>query len=242
MMMTEIHMNEGKLSRRLLGVFNEIPERTRIADIGSDHAYLPCYAYIKGRINGAVAGEIGNGPLQSARAQVKQSGLQDVINVRKGDGLAVIERNEVDVVVIAGMGGTLIASILEAGKERLEGVSRLILQPNIAAVNVRRWLYENDWELAREKIVEEDGKIYEILVAKIGDSSAPYSGDLELALLVGPHLMTEKSTVFRKKWQHECNKWENIYDGLSQAKQTDDIRERKTNLKEKILKVEAMLQ
>lgn len=234
-------MNELKLSKRLFTVFCEIPTGAVIADIGSDHAYLPCYAYLKGRIKQAVAGEVVEGPLQLARNRVKEKKLEKAIDVRKGDGLQVIKAGEVDAVIIAGMGGTLITTILEEGKKKLKGVSRLILQPNVAAVHVRRWLYNNYWELIKEYILEEDGKIYEVLVAERGNPDAPYESDKALAFLTGPFLMEEKSHVFVKKWKHEVSKWRNIYSNLEQAKQTNDIIARKKDLKEQIEKVEEML-
>ncbi|MDF4746179.1 class I SAM-dependent methyltransferase, partial [Vibrio parahaemolyticus] len=171
-----------KLSKRLEEVVREIPVGSTVADIGSDHAYLPCYTIINNIATKAVAGEVVDGPFRSAQATVAESGLQDKVDVRKGNGLAVITPGEVDVITVAGMGGALIRDILESGKEKLEGVTRLILQPNIAAHHIREWFIENGWELIHEKIVKEDGKIYEILVGERGNIEVPYSGNKQTEL------------------------------------------------------------
>jgi tRNA (adenine22-N1)-methyltransferase len=105
------------------------------------------------------------GPLAAAERQVKVSGLIDKIEVREGSGLEVLNPGEVDVISIAGMGGSLIVSILEEGQEKLSGVKMLVLQPNVGEEQVRRWLDRHRWLLASEEILEEDGKIYEILTA-----------------------------------------------------------------------------
>lgn len=191
-------MNEVKLSKRLEEVVREIPVGSTVADIGSDHAYLPCYTIINNIATKAVAGEVVDGPFRSAQATVAESGLQDKVDVRKGNGLAVIVPGEVDVITIAGMGGALIRDILESGKEKLEGVTRLILQPNIAAHHIREWFIENGWELIREKIVIEDGKIYEILVGERGDTAVPYSGNKQAELFMGPFLIKEKVKLLLK--------------------------------------------
>ncbi|MFP3416209.1 tRNA (adenine(22)-N(1))-methyltransferase TrmK, partial [Bacillus sp. SIMBA_074] len=82
--------------------------------------------------------------------------------------------DEATCITIAGMGGTLISSILESGKGKLGKAERLILQPNVGAANVRSWLIDNGWELSGEEILEEDGKIYEILIAEKGEPLRPY--------------------------------------------------------------------
>ena len=233
-------MNSEKLSHRLEAVASYIPKDSRLADIGSDHAYLPCYAVKKGLVPFAVAGEVVFGPFQSAKRQVELESLIGQIDVRKGDGLEVIERGEIDCITIAGMGGALIASILEAGKEKLELTRRLILQPNISAITVRNWLLNNGWELMAEHILEEDNKIYEILVAEKGQPRKPYK-NLPKELLLGPFLMAERSNTFTKKWLAEVENWRRVLRQVENALETEDNKQKKLELNEKIQMVEEVL-
>lgn len=215
-------MNEVNLSMRLKRVFDYIPEGTRLADIGSDHAYLPCYAVLNKRCNSAIVGEITEGPFHSARSTIRQSGLEGIVEARMGDGLEVLTPNEVDVITIAGMGGSLIASILEKGKEKLVGVETLVLQPNIGAHQIRNWLDKEGYSLVKEDILEEDSKIYEILVASKTSTYKPYSEQKEKELFMGPHLMKKQNEAFTKKWEHEQKNFERILLQLQSAKQTDE--------------------
>ena len=96
---------------------------------------------------------------------IAAAGLLDRIDVRKGDGLGVLAPGEADAVVIAGMGGATITDILDAGEDRLEGVGVLLLQPNVGARDVRRWLHDHGWFLRDECVLEEDGVFYDILEA-----------------------------------------------------------------------------
>jgi tRNA (adenine22-N1)-methyltransferase len=234
-------MNTEKLSARLQAVADFIPKGFKLADIGSDHAYLPCYVVKKGTVPFAIAGEVVEGPFQSALSQVTDEELSEQISVRKGNGLEVIKVNEVDCITIAGMGGALISSILESGKEKLSNVKRLILQPNISAKSIREWLLDNDWELVDEKILEEDGKIYEVLVAEKGNPHQPFNHDLHKGLLMGPFLMIEKNEVFKKKWLDEKKNWERILSQLAEANESEEVQSKIKELKVKITMVEEVL-
>ncbi|MFC0270032.1 tRNA (adenine(22)-N(1))-methyltransferase TrmK [Metabacillus herbersteinensis] len=224
-------MNELKLSKRLETVANFIPKDAIVADIGSDHAYLPCYAVLNGIAKSAIVGEITEGPFQSSKKQVQKSELADSVIVRKGDGLEVLRKGEVTCITIAGMGGALIHKILEEGKEKLEGVVRLILQPNINASVIRSWLLENEWQLIAEEILEEDDKIYEILVADRGDPKIPYhETSLDAGLLFGPFLMKDQQNPFKKKWLQECEHWKTIVEKLNQAANTPENNRKRNEL------------
>jgi tRNA (adenine22-N1)-methyltransferase len=235
-------LNAEKLSNRLQAVVNNVPVGAILADIGSDHAYLPCFAVKKGIVPQAIAGEVAQGPFQSALEQVRAEGLTEQIEVRKGDGLAVINPNEVQCITIAGMGGSLISTILDNGKSKLAGVERLVLQPNVGSFAIRRWLIVNDWELVKEEILKEDGKIYEILVAQKGHALKPYQESrLEEEILFGPYLNSEKSSVFIEKWTVEMQNWQRILTLLDAAAQNEETASRRVELEKKIHMAEEAL-
>jgi len=229
-------MNAKKLSERLRTVASFVEKDSFLADIGSDHAYLPCFLVHEGIITKAIAGEVVRGPFESAQKQVISEGLQDNIDVRFGNGLEVIsDRDNVQTVTIAGMGGPLIASILESGKEKLSKVDTLILQPNIHAKAIREWAIQEQWMIEDEVILEEHDKIYEILVLKKGIMKLS-----EKELLVGPILSKEKSPVYQKKWTNELNEWQRIVNQLNTIIGTD-ILQKKAELEGKIALVKETL-
>lgn len=228
-------MKKELLSKRLKKVASFVTDGAVVADIGSDHAQLPVYLVQEGIIHEAIAGDVNIGPLQAAKNQIEKYNLQNKIKAKLGNGLEVIEGEAVDTIVIAGMGGPLIAQILEDGKERLKSVSRLILQPNIAAEHIRKWLINEDWELKDEVILEEGGHIYEILVAEKGNPLAPYREELHKEIWLGPFLLQKKCAIFKKKWSSELQQLEKINDQLSAIKaSSNETNERKSEIEEKI--------
>ncbi|PIC62353.1 tRNA (adenine(22)-N(1))-methyltransferase TrmK [Sporosarcina sp. P12(2017)] len=221
-------MNTNQLSERLAMVASFVPKNTVLADIGSDHAYLPCYLMNKGKIRKAIAGEVVTGPYEAATRNVELNGFADRIEVRLANGLQAIEgADNVETVTIAGMGGTLITSILGAGKDRLTHVQRIILQPNLHAIAIRKWAVANGLCIVDEEILLEDSKIYEVLVLERG--SADYS---KTDLLVGPVLRRKQSNVFRAKWEREMLEWKRVINALEHAEQTEEIKRKRENLQE----------
>lgn len=157
-----------KLGKRLATIAALVPPGSRLADIGTDHAFLPVYLVSEGLVPWAVAGEVNPGPYKAAGEALDRIGLAGKISLRFGDGLTVLAPGEVDTAVIAGMGGNTIIDILTARPEVTGALSRLILQPMQAAAPLRRWLAENGWRLVAETLVEEDGRLYEIIAAEQG--------------------------------------------------------------------------
>ncbi|WP_102691317.1 tRNA (adenine(22)-N(1))-methyltransferase [Rummeliibacillus pycnus] len=230
-------MNAQKLSKRLEKVASFVPQNAIVADIGSDHAYLPCYLVLNNLVTSAIAGEVVKGPYESACHEVQKEGLQEKITVRLADGLQAIEQDDhVTAITIAGMGGPLIASILEKDVDRLISVKRLILQPNIHAVAIREWAVRRNWKIIEEEIVKEDDKIYEILVLEKGEESLS-----EQQLLLGPVLMQQQNAVFKEKWNREIQQWQHVLTALEKAEQTDDIIKKTQELQQRIEMVKEVL-
>ncbi|MEO4052278.1 tRNA (adenine(22)-N(1))-methyltransferase TrmK [Solibacillus sp. CAU 1738] len=230
-------MNAQKLSKRLETVASFVPTGAVVADIGSDHAYLPCYLVHKGMVKRAVAGEVVKGPYESAVRQVRTEGLTNSITVRMADGLAAIEESDhIDTVTIAGMGGPLIVSILEKHPEALKSVTRLILQPNIHAKVIREWALAHGWAILDEAILEEDEKIYEVLVLQRGNMTLS-----EAEILLGNKLIAKRSEIFIKKWGHELENWRRILKSIEKADATSEIEAKRAELKALIALVEGAI-
>ena len=192
------------ISKRLETVASFVPQGAVLLDVGSDHAYLPIELVEKGHIERAIAGEVVVGPYQSAVKNVENNGLSDKIQVRLANGLAAFEESDqVSVITIAGMGGRLIASILEEGFDKLANVDRLILQPNNREDDLRSWLQDHGFQIIAESILEEAGKFYEILVVEAGEMKLSARDNR-----FGPFLSREVSPVFVQKWQKEASKLE----------------------------------
>lgn len=213
-------MVKMKISKRLQRVASFLPKGAKFADIGSDHAYLPCYVCQNDLTALAIAGEVNEGPYQKALETVQAFSLTDRIDVRLGDGLEVVQANEVKQIVIAGMGGSLVRKILNDGKEKLQTTKQIIAQPNVEAKAVRFWLYQHGFMIADEDIMEENGHFYEIINAERLTKQIEQQLD-ERAMLFGPILLQTRPTAFYKKWRQEAAKLEHVLQQIKRAKEID---------------------
>ncbi|MGX7092512.1 tRNA (adenine(22)-N(1))-methyltransferase [Hutsoniella sourekii] len=215
-------MDSNKLSKRLQQVadfvveFSEKP--SRLADIGTDHAYLPVNLMKAGKIDFAVAGDVVEGPYQSACREVANNGLTDKIDVRLASGLQAVEPDDlINVVTICGMGGRLIQEILEEGVDHLTSNHLLVLQPNMAEYQLRDWLDQQGYTIVDEAIIQESRHFYEIIVASSRklDHQKPLS---EEEKFFGPFLLKQKtSRVFQAKWHKEANKIKKIIHSIQES-------------------------
>lgn len=157
---------------------------SRVADIGTDHAYLPLYLVEQGICPAAIASDIRPGPAAIARRNVEAAGLSGRIDVRLGDGLSSISPDEVDDILIAGMGGETIAAILQAAGWVKHSHYRLVLQPMTRPEQLRRWLLTNGFSLRTERMVRDGRHLYTIMAADytgaaaVTDEAAYYIGAL----------------------------------------------------------------
>lgn len=159
------------LQPRLRAIADLVPPGSRLADIGTDHGYIPIDLLLDGRITAAIATDIGELPLDHARRTAKRCGLAEGIDFRLGDGLGPLAPGEADVIVIAGMGGDSIADILAASPWAREG-PLLLLQPMSKAEVLRAFLPENGYRVEAERLAADKGKLYPILTVQ-GGAMAP---------------------------------------------------------------------
>lgn len=185
----------------------EVPERTKtpqiecVADVGTDHGYLPIWLVEQGIADRAIAMDVRTGPLQRAQEHIREHQLGAYIETRLSDGLAALHRDEAQVIVIAGMGGATMSGILEAGQAVISPDTILVLQPQSELYEFRRYLVTHGFRLLSEDMVEEDGKYYPMMKVQKG-LKAPLSYTEE-ELRYGPLLLRERHPVLKEflLWQ-----------------------------------------
>lgn len=210
------------LNQRLSIVCSFI-RRGTLADIGSDHAYLPIYAIQNDLCTKAIAGEVIQGPYKAAKRNIANYELNQQVDVRLGDGLSVINsEDQIDNITVCGMGGPLIAKILNDGKDKLVNHPRLILQSNIQTQALRQTLNKLSYEIVDERIIEEKGHIYEIVVAEFNNNLVKLN---ILQEKFGPFLLRECNNIFQKKWQRELEALRDIKSQLNSTSHHERLKE-----------------
>lgn len=157
-----------ELTARLQSVASQVPQGARLADIGTDHAYLPVWLLLRGQISSAIAADLRQGPLSRARETAQLYGVSGQISFRLCDGLSAISPDEVDTIAIAGMGGETIAAILAAAPWTKED-KLLLLQPMTSFPDLRLWLQRNGYTIEKESISREGKRLYSCLRVRAGE-------------------------------------------------------------------------
>jgi len=218
-----------KLSHRLQIMADKVRPGESIADVGTDHGYLPLYLYEKGISPRVVLTDISEASLAKAKSSFGAGQFGNDVSFRVGDGLDVLGSGEVDVVVIAGMGGLLIRDILSADLEKTRSYKRLVLQPRTAAGPLRKWLLEYDFVFLSEDVVEEGDFLPEIMtVAPKGEDlaegiretlSEPDVPDIHFDV---PIWMMKASGPVGDHLDRRVQMYENTLTGLKKAKAPDE--------------------
>lgn len=220
-----------KLSERLETIASMVDRGARLADIGTDHAFVPAALLERGLIRYAYACDIGRGPLERAEEHLKEFGLLDRAETRLSDGLEKLLPGEADTVLIAGLGGDLMIRILsrapeireEDGTTLKETVRQWVLSPHTAWRDVRAYLRANGYRITDERMVCEEGKYYVVISAVNGDGDAPYGGEApggfraETEEYFGPVLLGRRDPVLRMYLLKEERKTELLLKGLRAA-------------------------
>lgn len=225
-----------QISNRLKTVASMVSQGYRVADIGTDHAYVPIYLVQEGKCPGALAMDIGKGPLERAEEHIRAYGLTEQIKVRLSDGLTEYMQGEADSIVIAGMGGSLMARILTVGAEKLAGVKELILSPQSEIFLVREWLWASGWQIEYETMLSEDEKYYTVMRAVPGKMR-----ELKpVEACYGRYLLESQNEVL---WDFLKKEKDTIFGILAVIEKEDGehIKSRKMELADKLQRIEEAL-
>ncbi|CAM4175180.1 tRNA (adenine(22)-N(1))-methyltransferase [Jeotgalicoccus halotolerans] len=201
-----------------------------LVDIGSDHAYLPIYAVNEKIIKTAICGEIARGPYDSSVKNVQQNQLSDVIKIRLGDGLSVLRSmDDADTITICGMGGPLIASIIETGMKFVRGTPRFIVQANTYPYPIRKIMAEHNYKITDELQLKDGPHFYDIIVFDYTEETVEYS---EAELRFGPVNIDKREPVFIAQLEREKSHIEKILNGINdREKNIDKVVRLESNLK-----------
>ena len=160
-----------------------VPARARVIDVGTDHAMIPVWLVQTGRCSHVLAADIRPGPLKNAASLLERTETEQSIRLMQTDGLRGIGPEDGDAVILAGMGGETMISILAAAPWTREEQTLLILEPQSKKADLRRWLGNNGYMITLEQLVEDAGRIYPILTASAGSSPEYSEAELHLGKL-----------------------------------------------------------
>ena len=215
------------LSKRLTALANMVTDGNRLADIGTDHGYIPIYLCQTGKIPSALAMDIGKGPLQQAQTHIAEHGLSEQIKTRLSDGMAALQFGEADTILIAGMGGGLVMKILSEGAEKLTGKEELILQPQSEIALVREFLRVRNFQILNEDMILEDGKYYPMM--KVSQQKAAEQTKIlpqEVADAFGPVLLQKRHPVLKEWLERDLRTTNSVIEQLSAQPDHERIRNR----------------
>lgn len=201
------------LSHRLKKIINMLELPTKVADIGTDHAYLPIYLAQNSDCPIVIASDCNRAPYEAALEHVQKAGLENEIELRLGTGLSILRPGEVETVIIAGMGGITIRDIIANSYEVAQELEQIILQPMTGAASLRKWLVDNRFKISTEKLVKrpnQDG-FYQILSIKPGVMNIKDDFLLEL----GPKLIEERTRLLNDYLKYLEKKWQRIKEDIA---------------------------
>lgn len=202
-----------ELSKRLQAVAGLVTPDLKIADIGTDHAYIPIWLVEQGISPSAIAMDINQGPLEKAKENIVLHGLTSRIKTRQSDGMRQLKPSEAESVVIAGIGGGLVIKILEDVKEQDLGIKEWILQPQSELKKVREYLNESGYRIVDEMMILDEGKFYPMMKAIKGKQEVYHEEELSYGKL----LLKNRNPILKMFLEKELELKNGIYETLKKT-------------------------
>lgn len=200
-----------------------------IADIGTDHGYVPIYLYQKGKITKAFACDVRKGPLEKCRQNIALYGAESVIEPRLGSGLIPLQPGEAETAIMAGMGGMLIVHILQDSPEVASSLKELVLSPQRDFAEVRRYVHQIGFSIEEEHMLKEDNKPYVLMRCEKGAETY----EKEIDYLYGKKLLEKKDPVLKELLLHEEGKYSRLFHNLKDNP-TENAQKRLPEVEEKL--------
>lgn len=220
------------LKGRLKLIYDMIPPCDILSDIGTDHALIPAYALLNGRCKKTLACDIKIGPLERAERTRKKYMLENNMELRMGNGLTPIAEQEADVIVMAGMGGTLITELIFESIDIAQKANYILIQPMTHQELIRPFLWENGFEIVDEGLVSEGNKLYQVILTKY--TGMRKQNAERIRELIGDILIETDDPLFRDWVKGHIREQKKAVSGLKSAKATYDAK--KIEIEEKFLK------
>jgi tRNA (adenine22-N1)-methyltransferase len=226
-----------ELSKRLKWIIEKLDKAEVIMDVGTDHGYIPIYLIKNDIAKKVIASDINKEPLNKAKINASLDGVLDKIDLRLGGGLSPLKNKEANIVIIAGMGGNLIRDILERDLNKVKNLDYLILQPAQNPEVLRKYLYENDYEIIEEDICLDENQYYEIF--KVRYKAGDYISLDELYYEVSPMMLSKKLPLLKSYIENKIEKNKRVMNFITDN--TEHAIARKNELKEKNERLEKLL-
>ena len=227
-----------KLSKRMRAVASMVTPGNVLADIGTDHGYVPISLVQRKKIKKAIAMDVNNGPLQRAKEHIAEYQLEEYIETRLSDGVQKLGVGEADSILIAGMGGELVMHIISDGMEVCRNAKELILQPQSELGKVRKFLRENNFEIIDEDMIIEEGKYYPMMKVVPVEEIALWEVLPEEVIpacdMYGPFLLKNGNPSLRKYLVKQHKQLTKILKELEKQPESESIKNRKQEVLKEI--------
>ena len=199
------------MNRRLLAVAELIEDGKGLVDVGTDHGYLPAHLALNGYRGALYASDIKEGPLAAAKRTAAEAGLSERIRFLLCDGLRLCPPEEIDTIVIAGMGGDMMVKILDEAEWCMDTRYRLILQPMTKAEVLRYWLANNGFSIASETLTEDGGILYQIIETAFGGETK--LSDAEL--FMGKRSLCQEQSLYDRELEQLISRFRKAVEGMN---------------------------
>lgn len=219
-------LKRGRNQERLKCIASNVKSGGIVADIGCDHAFTSIYLVEEKLARGAIAIDINKEPLKRAWQHIQESGMEEYISVRLSNGARGLKKGEADTILISGMGGALIASILEESINIIKDAKELVLSPQSEIYIVRHFLHDNGFKIVSEEMVKEQGKFYVVIRAVPG---IQHYKD-ESGYIYGEYLIENKNKILEEFLLKEQKRTGSILDSLASSSGSAAVKERKDTL------------